>query len=104
MIRKAFMMEIYPGQQEEYKKRHNPIWLELQDILKTQGVSNYSIFLNPATNQLFAYVELESEEKWKKIADTAVNKKWWKYMKEIMPSNPNNSPISVELEEVFHID
>ncbi len=65
---------------------------------------NYSIFLHPQTRQLFGYVEVEDVERWKAIAQTEVCQKWWDYMKDIMPTNPDNSPISEDLKEVFHID
>ena len=104
MIRKAFMMSLNPNQHKEYEKRHNPIWEELHVVLKEHGVSNYSIFLDKETSQLFSYLEIESEEKWKSIANTDVCQRWWAQMKEIMPSNPDNSPIERELKQVFHID
>ncbi|MBD3183510.1 L-rhamnose mutarotase [Candidatus Poribacteria bacterium] len=104
MIRKAFAMSVNKGKEEEYEKRHNPIWSELEQTLKDHGVHNYSIFLQPQTNTLFAYVEIEDEEKWNNIAKTEVCQRWWKYMGDIMPSNPDNSPVSVDLKEVFHID
>ncbi|MBV9240743.1 MAG: L-rhamnose mutarotase, partial [Acidobacteria bacterium] len=65
---------------------------------------NYSIFLDGSTSQLFGYVEIDSEEEWAAIADTGVCRRWWAFMKGIMPSNPDNSPISRELKEVFHLD
>ena len=103
MIRKAFLMSVNPDKHEEYEKRHTPIWKELEDTLKSHGAHNYSIFLDTETHQLFGYVEIEDEVKWNKIAETDVCKKWWKYMGDIMPSNPDNSPISKELKEVFHL-
>lgn len=97
-------MAVNPGQEVEYEKRHRPIWKELEEVLKTHGVSNYSIFLHEETRQLFAYAEIRSEEKWKAIAKTEGCKKWWAHMKDIMPSNPDNSPKSLPLREVFHLD
>eukprot|EP00163_Fabomonas_tropica_P032217 TRINITY_DN7993_c0_g1_i4.p1 TRINITY_DN7993_c0_g1~~TRINITY_DN7993_c0_g1_i4.p1 ORF type:complete len:213 (+),score=8.29 TRINITY_DN7993_c0_g1_i4:262-900(+) len=101
--RKAFVMAVNEGQEEEYERRHNEIWSELVDCLKVHGVSNYSIFIHPGTNQLFAYVELESEELWKEISNTPVCQKWYEFMQGIMPCNPDNTPVSQELKEVFHI-
>ena len=69
MIRKAFVMQVNPDRHEEYRKRHNPIWPDLEAELKSQGVHNYSIFLHPETSQLFAYVEIEDESRWQSIAD-----------------------------------
>lgn len=104
MIRKAFVMSVDPDSQEEYQRRHTPIWPELAETLKGHGVHNYSIFLHPETHQLFGYVEVESEERWNAIAQTEVCRRWWAFMKGIMPSHPDNSPVSVELPEVFHLD
>lgn len=103
MIRKAFVMSVNPDQVVEYERRHRPIWPELEATLKAHGGRNYSIFHHPQTNQLFGYVELESEERWNEVANTPICKKWWAHMKEIMPSNPDNSPISIQLREVFHM-
>jgi L-rhamnose mutarotase len=104
MIRKGFRMQINPGCHQEYHRRHNPIWPELAEVLKEHGVSNYSIFLDRSRNQLFGYVEVEDEERWAEIANTEECRKWWAYMKDIMPSNPDNSPVSDALVEVFHLD
>lgn len=104
MIRKAFVMSVNPDSHVEYERRHNPIWQELQDVLHEHGVSNYSIFLEKDTNKLFGYAEIESEEKWQAIASTEVCRRWWAFMKDVMPSNPDNSPVSIELKEVFHLD
>src|SRR5438874_553366 len=64
MIRKALLMKIKPGCREEYERRHNPIWPELQAVLKEHRVSNYSIFLDRRTDQLFGYAEIESDSRW----------------------------------------
>jgi L-rhamnose mutarotase len=103
MIRKAFIMAVHPGQEAEYARRHQPIWDELTAVLKSHGVHNYSIFLDPSTRQLFGYAEIEDEARWSAIAQTDVCKRWWKFMGDIMPANPDNSPVSREIKEVFHL-
>ena len=104
MIRKAFVMSVFEGKEEEYEKRHSPIWTDLEQELKDHGAHNYSIFLHPETRQLFAFVEIEDEERWNAVAQTESCQRWWKYMAEVMPANPDNSPVSLELTEVFHMD
>ena len=104
MIRKAFVMSVDEGQEAEYERRHRPIWAELAQTLKDHGVHNYSIFLHPETRQLFGYVEIEDEKRWADIARTDICRKWWAHMKDVMPSHPDDSPVSVELPEVFHLD
>jgi L-rhamnose mutarotase len=103
MIRKAFRMSVYPDRYEEYSRRHNPIWPELEETLVAHGVRSYSIFLDPTTGDLFAYAEIESEERWAAVAATDVCRRWWRHMRELMPSNPDDSPVSRELRDVFHI-
>jgi len=104
MIRKAFRMSVHAGQEAEYERRHTPIWRELEETLVRHGVRSYSIFLDPATRDLFAYAEIDSEERWAAIASTEVCRRWWRHMKEVMPANPDDSPVSSELREVFHIE
>src|SRR5688572_16353372 len=103
MIRKAFLMKLRTGCQAEYERRHNPIWADLQSVLKSHGVSNYSIFLDRDTDNLFAYVEIDSEELWTKIASTEECQRWWSYMKDLMLTNNDESPVAVTLDEVFHL-
>jgi len=103
MIRKAFRMSVHKGQEEEYARRHNPIWQELAATLAAHGVTSYSIFLDRQTGDLFAYVEVESEERWDAIAATEVCRRWWRYMRDVMPSQPDGEPLSGPLAEVFHL-
>ena len=88
MIRKAFVMSVNAGCEVEYERRHNPIWPELEQVLKSHGVESYTIFLSAQTRQLFAYVECESEARWDAIAETAECQRWWRHMAELMPHNP----------------
>jgi len=104
VIRRAFRMSVHPGRHDEYARRHQPIWPELEETLLAHGVGTYSIFLDPATNDLFAYLEIESEERWAAIAGTDVCQRWWRHMRDMMPSNADNSPVSRPLDEVFHIE
>ena len=104
MIRKAYIMTLRPGCEVEYERRHNPIWPELETVLKDHGVWTYSIFLNRENDQLFAYAEIESEETWQEIAQTEICQKWWAHIKELMLTNDDNSPVVLDLNEVFHID
>jgi len=103
MIRKAFRMAVDPSRHAEYARRHQPIWPELEDVLVAHGVSTYSIFLDEATSDLFAYVEIADEARWAAIADTEVCRRWWRFMREVMPANPDDSPVSRELRQVFHL-
>ena len=97
-------MSVNPDAHEEYERRHRPIWEDLEAVLREHGVSNYSIFLDAETSQLFGYAEIESEERWAAIAETDECRRWWTYMKDVMPSNADNSPVSTDLREVFHLD
>lgn len=104
MIRKATVMQVNPDAHDEYERRHNEIWPELQAALTEHGAHHYSIFLDKRRHLLFAYVEIESEEQWAAMAETEICQQWWEYMKDVMATNPDNSPVSEELRQVFYLD
>jgi L-rhamnose mutarotase len=104
VIRKAFRMGINGGAEAEYERRHNPIWPELERVLFAHGVRTYSIFLDPATNDLFGYVEVDSEDQWGRISGTDPCRRWWTHMRDLMPTHPDDRPVSRDLREVFHIE
>jgi len=97
-------MSVNPGAEQEYERRHRPIWRELEDTLLAHGVVTYSNFLDPDTLDLFGYVEIEDEGRWAAIARTDVCQRWWRHMRNVMPANADSSPVSRDLREVFHIE
>jgi L-rhamnose mutarotase len=96
-------MSVHKGQEDEYARRHNPIWKDLADTLTAHGVTSYSIFLDRQTGDLFAYAEIESEERWAAIAGTDACRRWWSHMRELMPTKPDGEPVTQPLVEVFHL-
>ena len=72
---KTFKMKLYPGMEEEYD-----------------------------TLTLFGYIEIDDPERWAAGADTAINRKWWDFMADIMETNEDNSPVSMDLPVLFHLD
>ena len=104
MKRKAFAMRLKPGCEAEYRKRHDEIWTELKDELRKAGVSDYSIYLDRKTNTLFAFQYLSSDETSGNLPGKEIVKKWWRMMKDLMDTNPDESPVSDNLVEMFHMD
>ena len=100
---KGFKMKLFPGMREEYERRHNALWPEMRDMIHEYGGKNYTIFLDEDTNTLFGYIEIESEERWAKSADTEICRRWWHFMADIMETNPDESPVSHDLVKVFHL-
>jgi len=97
-------MKLIPGFRDEYRKRHGEIWPELVKMLKDQGIGNYSIFYDEETSILFAYQEQSGESSSQDLGTEEIVKKWWKYMADIMETNPDNSPVTVPLEQVFFLE
>ena len=98
-------MFLKPGCEKEYAKRHAAIWPELVKMIKEQGVGNYSIFWDKGTNILFAYQECSGEGNSQDTTDVdPITQKWWDMMADIMEVNPDNSPVTIPIEEVFHLD
>jgi L-rhamnose mutarotase len=104
MKRIASKMKLLKGYESEYKKRHDEIWGELKDLLKQTGISDYSIFLDEETNDLFACFTIEDDKKLNELPAKEIMKKWWAYMKDIMETNEDNSPVSTPLKEVFYLE
>lgn len=104
MQRLAFRMKLHPGQEEEYKRRHDAIFPELVQLLKETGISDYSIYLDKESLYLFGILQVEDPIKMNELPHHPVMKKWWAYMKDIMDCNPDNSPISIPLQQVFHLN
>jgi len=100
----AFKMKLNPGMAVEYKKRHDEIWPELKKLLKDNGISDYSIFLDEETNILFAVQKQDGNGSSQDLGSTEIVKKWWAYMAEVMETNPDNSPVSVSLQQVFYME
>ena len=103
-IRNAFKMQLKPGFEREYKKRHDEIWPELQSLLSESGIQDYSIFLDEETLSLFAVQKISPDFDEKLLPNHPIVKKWWAYMADIMETNSDNSPVAVSLKEVFHLD
>ena len=103
MIRRAFKMQLHRGFEEEYRRRHDNLWPDLKDLLKKHGVSEYSIFLDEDTNTLFGVMQVEDPAQLENMPEHPVMKKWWAYMRDIMDTNPDNSPVNIPLKEVFYL-
>ena len=103
MQRIAFKMQLNKGAEAEYKKRHDELWPELTQLLKSTGINDYAIFLDESTNSLFGTLKIETAQLLDDLPAHPVMQKWWLYMKDIMESNPDNSPVSIPLKEVFYL-
>lgn len=104
MKRIAFKMKLRKGFEEEYKRRHNEIWPELKDLLRSKGIRDYSIFLDEATGILFGTLKIADPNKMKELPQEPVMQRWWRFMKDIMETNADNSPVNIPLKEVFHLE
>lgn len=104
MKREAFKMYLKPGCEAEYEKRHAEIWPELKQLLSGNGVYDYSIFWDRETNILFACQKIKGESSSQDMGANPIVQRWWDYMADIMEVNPDNSPITVPLPEVFYMD
>lgn len=104
MKRTAFKMQLKPGNAREYKHRHDNIWPELKFLLSEAGISDYTIFLDEETDTLFAFQKTRGNQDSQDLAGSEILQRWWAYMADIMETNPDNSPKSTMLTEVFHLE
>ncbi len=103
LTRVAFKMKLIKGFESEYQKRHDEIWPDLQALLKDSGICEYSIFLEEETGNLFGFLKIADSVKLDALPSFPVMQKWWKFMGDIMETNPDQSPISIPLKEVFYL-
>ena len=99
----AFRMNLNPGQAAEYEKRHDEIFPELAQALKEAGVSDYTIWLDPESNHLFGILTRSDDHTMDRLPDTAIMKRWWKHMADIMETHTDNVPVQVPLKRVFYL-
>jgi L-rhamnose mutarotase len=104
MSRTAFKMKLKPGKRHAYQKRHEQIWPELKTLLLNSGISDYTIFLDEETDTLFAVQKTSGSQGSQDLGQQIIVKKWWNYMADIMEVNADNSPVTVPLQEVFHLE
>ncbi|NDW11470.1 L-rhamnose mutarotase [Bacteroides sp. 214] len=104
MKREAFKMFLKPGCEAEYEKRHAEIWPELKEMLSNNGVYDYSIYWDKETNILFATQKVRGTESSQDMGGNPIVQKWWDYMADIMEVNPDNSPVSIPLYEIFRME
>jgi L-rhamnose mutarotase len=94
-------MHLKAGNEAIYKQRHDEIWPELLELMRRQGIRNYSIYRYGLT--LFAYLEREDSDPGSESPDP-VQLRWWEMMEPYMACNPDGSPVQEPLEEMFHAD
>ncbi|MDD3904897.1 MAG: L-rhamnose mutarotase [Sphaerochaeta sp.] len=102
--RQAFVMKLKSGCEEEYQRRHAAIWPELKQLLSDSGVYDYSIYFDKDTLSLFAFQRVRGNQGSQDLGTNPIVQKWWAYMADIMETNEDNSPLSIALPELFHMD
>lgn len=103
MYRSAFRMKLFDGFEAEYKRRHSNMRNDLKQSLKQACITDYSICLDEETGFLFAYLTIADPQNLKALSRLPVMQEWWQYMKDIMESNEDGSPVVVELKEMFYL-
>ena len=79
----AWVLEVRPGYEAEYERRHDEIWPEMLEALREAGLRNYSIFRHGLT--LFGYFECDDlSAAQAKLAGSDVNRRWAEWMGPIM--------------------
>lgn len=100
-MRHVFKMYLNPGQEAEYIRRHDAIWPELVTLLHEVGVSNYTIHLDRETGILIGCLEREEGHRMADLPQHPVMQRWWAHMGDIMRTNPDGSPVAVDLVPTF---
>jgi L-rhamnose mutarotase len=99
----AFKMQLNPGMEDEYRRRHDEIWPELVELLKEAGVEDYSIHLDRETGILFGVLWRRKDHRMADLPGHPVMKRWWAHRADIMATNPDQSPVDKPIVTVFHM-
>ncbi|WP_088342583.1 MULTISPECIES: L-rhamnose mutarotase [Rhodomicrobium] len=99
----AFKMRLKPGMKAEYQRRHDEIWPELLTLLRDAGISDYSIHFDAETNVLFGVLWRRDGHKMAMLPEHQLMRRWWRRMADIMETKPDNEPVVIPLETVFHM-
>lgn len=97
-------MQLKPGVETEYQRRHDEIWPELSAALTEAGIRDYSIYLDRSTGTLFAMQKRLADHTADVLPMLPIMQQWWAYMADLMATNPDHSPVATQLERVFHMD
>ncbi len=96
-------MRIPTNHAAEYKRRHDEIWPSLLQELKAAGISDYSIYLDEDTGDLFGVMTIQDPCQLDRLAENEVMKKWWAMNTDIQVYEEGR-PFSSDLTEVFHME
>ena len=97
----AFRLTLVEGQLEAYRKRHDEIWPELEDALRTAGVIEYRIFNQPGDTALFAVMRRKKNHSIESLAASALMRRWWDMMKDVTLTGIDGVPIQLALDPVY---
>ena len=100
----AFLMQLNPGMEAEYKARHDALWPELRDALQQAGVRDYSIHLERETGRLFATLWRTDDHRMDDLPGLPIMRKWWDHMADIMQTDSTGTPVQTDLVEMFHLE
>ena len=107
MKRVGFLLKVRQDKLDEYRKRHESVWPEMQDALRRNGWRNYSLFLRD-DGLLFGYFEtpVSFQAALAGMAKEEINAKWQEFMvpyfEALSGARPDES--MMELQEIFHLD
>ena len=105
MERYAWKALVKEGKLAEYKKRHDNIWPEMKELLKSAGIKNYTIW--NVGNELFGYYECEKGIDFaaKTQAQSEIVDRWNEYMKDVMTMEMDSETgAQPKLTQVFFLE
>ncbi|WP_218645011.1 L-rhamnose mutarotase [Aquitalea sp. LB_tupeE] len=94
-------MQLYPGQADEYQRRHAAIWPELRTALLDAGIVEYRIFHDANDDALFAVLYCQQPARLAELPSLPVMQQWWAYMADIMVTQPDLAPVQHALHSMF---
>jgi L-rhamnose mutarotase len=102
--RYAFILRLRPGAAEAYEKAHRAVWPEMLALLKSAGISEYSIYRRDEL-LILTLRAADFEATWSKIDNHPVNLRWQKTMEPFFAPHEGLRPGErfPMMEEVFYL-
>lgn len=98
MISYGQILKLKPGSANEYKRRHDELWPEMNAVMQKAGI-NMVIYLYE--NLLFLYANAPSPQAWDQVNQHPITPRWDEYMSDLLESDGNGHVFVQDLPQMF---
>lgn len=94
----GLLLKLRPGCYDEYKKRHDELWPEMEAAMASFGI-NTVIYRHE--DLLFVHEQAPSDEAFRKMGEHPVTPRWNRFMAEVLQTDDRGEIIFIGLPLAF---